>query len=294
MAEGTIIKALSGYYYVKNGGSQIQCRARGLFRKRGLTPLVGDHVVYEAENPTDGYIMSIQPRSNFLIRPPIANIDQALLVFSVCEPDFDSQLLDRFLVTMEVHRIRSVICLTKNDLLNADQEDALRREISVYRSAGYQVIVTSSREHIGIDELRQVFEGKITVITGQSGVGKSSLLNQVNETLHIETQSISHALGRGKHTTRHVELLPIGGNGFVADTPGFSSLDMTQVEAAELSDFFPEFIPFSVSCRFRTCTHMAEPDCSVKKAVEEGKIDSKRYEHYCFFYREIKNKKKLY
>lgn len=294
MAEGTIIKALSGFYYVKDGDRQIQCRARGVFRKRGLTPLVGDHVVYEAENPSDGYIMSIQPRKNFLIRPPIANIDQAVLVFSVSEPDFDSQLLDRFLVMMESRSIHSVICLTKEDLLSQDQENELDRKMSVYRDAGYPVILTSSKVHSGIDSFRQILNGRITVITGQSGVGKSSLLNQIDKTLRIETQSISHALGRGKHTTRHVELLQVGGNGFVADTPGFSSLDITRIEANELADCFPEFIPLKSSCRFRTCTHIAEPDCAVKTAVAEGKIDATRYDHYCFFYHEIKSRKKLY
>ncbi|WP_010630995.1 ribosome small subunit-dependent GTPase A [Sporolactobacillus vineae] len=294
MAEGTIIKALSGYYYVKTGDRQIQCRARGIFRKRGVTPLVGDHVVYEAENPSDGYIMSIRPRKNFLSRPPIANIDQALLVFSVSEPEFDSQLLDRFLIIMEASRIHSVICLTKEDLLSEDQESLLKKQLSVYRHAGYPVIVTSSKAHTGIDELRQILDGKVTVVTGQSGVGKSSLLNQINTTLNIETQSISHALGRGKHTTRHVALLQIGRSGFVADTPGFSSLDVTQIDASELAGCFPEFSPFSPSCRFRTCTHIAEPDCAVKHAVETGDIDPKRYDHYCFFYHEIKNKRKLY
>jgi ribosome biogenesis GTPase len=294
MAEGTIIKAVSGYYYVKNGDHQIQCRARGIFRKRGVTPLVGDHVIYEAANPTDGYIKSIQPRNNFLNRPPIANIDQALLVFSVSEPDFDAQLLDRFLVIMEASRIGSVICLTKIDLLSEDQRAAFNKGLSVYRHAGYPVIVTSSKTHTGLGELKQILNRKVTVVTGQSGVGKSSLLNQMDTSLHIETQGISHALGRGKHTTRHVELLQVGDAGYVADTPGFSSLDITQVDASELAFCFPEFSTFSPSCRFRTCSHIAEPDCAVKKAVEMGEIDAKRYDHYCFFYQEIKNKKRFY
>ncbi|WP_100487644.1 ribosome small subunit-dependent GTPase A [Sporolactobacillus pectinivorans] len=294
MSEGTIIKALSGYYYVKDGDRQIQCRARGIFRKRKETPLVGDHVEYEAENLKDGYIMSIGPRRNELNRPPIANVDQAFLVFSVREPAFDSQLLDRFLVHMESHSIRPVICLTKWDLLDLSEQDFMRRRMGDYEKIGYSVVCTSSLRHLGFEDVQKRMAGRITVITGQSGVGKSSLLNGMNHDLKIDTQAISQALGRGKHTTRHVELLPVGSGGYVADTPGFSSLDFSDIETEDLEGCFPEFAQFRDSCRFRGCTHIAEPDCAVKEAVANSGLNKERYSHYCFFFQEISSRKKQY
>ncbi|MFT8317177.1 MAG: ribosome small subunit-dependent GTPase A [Sporolactobacillus sp.] len=293
MPEGTIIKALSGYYYVKNDQEVVQCRARGVFRKRKINPLVGDTVTYEAENLTDGYILAVGKRKNVLNRPPIANIDQALLVFSVAEPNFDRVLLDRFLVHMESHHIFSIICLTKCDLLDEKQMKDLQETIDRYRAIGYPVLKTSSARLEGLEAVLDLLNGKISVVTGQSGVGKSSLLNELNQHLKIDTQAISHSLGRGKHTTRHVELLPVG-DGFVADTPGFSSLDFSSVELEELPDCFPEFRSLSEVCRFRGCTHIAEPDCAVKAALEEGKIDKDRYAHYHLFFQEISQRKKIY
>ncbi|RYL95381.1 ribosome small subunit-dependent GTPase A [Sporolactobacillus sp. THM7-4] len=294
MPEGTIIKALSGFYYVKDREKQIQCRARGIFRKRKVTPLVGDHVTYEAKKPTDGYILSIGERKNSLNRPPISNVDQAILVFSVAEPAFDDQLLDRFLVHMEAHHIPPVICLTKWDLLNSQEENDIRRMIDVYQNIGYKIIVTSSKRKSGIDHLKDQLGGRISVITGQSGVGKSSLLNEIDESLHINTQAISQSLGRGRHTTRHVELLPLKGGGYVADTPGFSSLDFMELSLSELEKCFREFSAFSGSCRFRGCTHLAEPDCAIKHAVAEKKIEPRRYKHYQLFYHEINQRKRRY
>ncbi|TGB00242.1 ribosome small subunit-dependent GTPase A [Sporolactobacillus shoreae] len=294
MPEGTIIKALSGYYYVKDGDDQIQCRARGIFRKRKVTPLVGDRVVYEAENPKDGYIMSIRPRRNFLNRPPVANVDQAVLVFSVKEPVFDGQLLDRFLVHVESHGIRPIICLSKWDLLDVPERDQIRRKMEHYTEIGYSVIYTSSVLHFGLEKVMSSLDGTITVITGQSGVGKSSLLNGLNHNLKIDTQEISQALGRGKHTTRHVELLPVGMGSYIADTPGFSSLDFSEITLVDLEGCFPEFVRLHDSCRFRGCTHTAEPGCAVKEAVADGTLDKERYAHYCFFFQEIQNRKKQY
>lgn len=293
MPEGIIIKALSGFYYVKNGENVIQCRARGIFRKKKVSPLVGDSVVFEAENPTDGYILSINERKNVLNRPPIANVDQALLIFSVAEPDFDDGLLDRFLVHMESHQISSLICLTKIDLLGVEAREKLSKRIAPYQAAGYPVLLTSSLHRDGLEDVSGLIRGRISVITGQSGVGKSSLLNALNEQLSIDTQAISQALGRGKHTTRHVELLPVCG-GFVADTPGFSSLDFAEVEANDLEDCFPEFRTLRDSCRFRGCTHIAEPDCAVKTARDHGQISEARYQHYCMFFHEISQRKKVY
>lgn len=287
MPEATIIKALSGFYYVKNGDQLVQCRARGLFRKQGVSPLVGDHVVYEAKKPTDGYILSIKERKNELKRPPIANIDQAILVFSVVEPAFDCQLLDRFLVYMEAHAINPVICFTKWDLLSKDKTESFHTRLEAYEKIGYPILFTSSLKQEGFPELRKAMEKRISVVTGQSGVGKSTLLNHLDDTLKIETQAISHALGRGKHTTRHVELIPISGNGYVADTPGFSSLELPEIEPLELERCFPEFEQFREGCRFRGCTHLAEPDCMVKEALAKGTIEQTRYEHYQVFFQEL-------
>ncbi|RYM07221.1 ribosome small subunit-dependent GTPase A [Sporolactobacillus sp. THM7-7] len=294
MPEGVIIKALSGFYYVKDGEKYIQCRARGIFRKRKIIPLVGDHVQYEAERPTDGYILSIGERKNMLNRPPIANVDQAILVFSVREPDLDAQLLDRFLVHMEVHRIRSVICLTKWDLLGEEASDSFRSLIDVYIKIGYPVVITSSRTRYGLEDLSDRLAGSVSVVTGQSGVGKSTLLNALDDSFQIDTQAISRSLGRGRHTTRHVELLPFSGGGYIADTPGFSSLDITKLSLDELRVSFPEFLPFSESCRFRGCMHLAEPNCAVKAAVDSHDIDTGRYAHYRSFYQEISKRKRRY
>ncbi|GEB75862.1 ribosome small subunit-dependent GTPase A [Sporolactobacillus inulinus] len=292
MPEGIIYKALSGFYYIKNGDQDIQCRARGIFRKRKVSPLVGDHVTYEAKKPSDGYILSIQARKNALKRPPIANIDQAILVFSVEEPSFDCQLLDRFLVTMEAHAIHSLICFTKKDLLTANDLSKFKTQINIYERIGYPVFFISSVTNEGISELKKQMAHRISVVTGQSGVGKSTLLNHLNSSLSIETQSISQALGRGKHTTRHTELIPIVEDGYIADTPGFSALEIPEIVSVDLENCFPEFSAYRDGCRFRGCTHLAEPNCRVKEAVSAGEIDQKRYAHYSLFFQELKERER--
>ncbi|MCI1857665.1 MAG: ribosome small subunit-dependent GTPase A [Sporolactobacillus sp.] len=290
---GTIVKSLSGFYYIGGGNKQIRCRARGLFRKRGVSPLVGDRVDYLAGNGSDGTILSVHPRRNELDRPPIANIDQAVLTFSVADPPLDDVLLNRFLVHMESFSIRSVICLTKLDLLDEDGIRSIVRRVELYRKIGYPVFLTSGLKGMGIDRLQGILPGKITVVAGQSGVGKSSLINRLNPDAHIRTQAISRSLGRGKHTTRHVELLSAGG-GMIADTPGFSSLEFRNIEAADLDRYFPEFASFRLSCRFRGCSHRTEPDCAVRAAVKTGEIDPDRYKRYRLFYQEIAARKKRY
>ncbi|MCL1630905.1 ribosome small subunit-dependent GTPase A [Sporolactobacillus sp. CPB3-1] len=292
MPEGTIIKALSGFYYVKNGHKQIQCRARGLFRKQGISPLVGDHVVYEAENGNDGYILSVKARKNALKRPPIANVDLAVLVFSVAEPACDCVLLDRFLIAMETQNIKSLICFTKWDLLSESEQVSFRSRFAVYEQIGYHLIFTSCKQGEGLEKLKSSIQEKISVVTGQSGVGKSTLLNHLDTSLNIETQAISHALGRGKHTTRHVELLPVSLHGFVADTPGFSALTLPELTDSQLADCFPEFDQYREGCRFRGCMHLAEPDCMVKQAVAQGKISQSRYEHYRLFFHELSERER--
>lgn len=266
MAEGKIIKALSGFYYVLSEGKVIQCRGRGVFRKQKITPLVGDYVLFEASSQTDGYIMEVRERKNELVRPPIANVNQAILVFSAVEPDFSSILLDRFLVLVESKKIRPIIVINKMDLLSGKTKPIVEGYIRDYRHIGYDVIATSTVTKSGVEQLLPYLEGRISVFAGQSGVGKSSLLNALRPGLNLKTNDISTHLGRGKHTTRHVELIEIGG-GLVADTPGFSALEFNDLEEGQLPLCFPEFLERSHECKFRGCTHMSEPKCAVKKSA---------------------------
>lgn len=293
MPEGKIIKALSGFYYVANEDGVVQCRGRGVFRKNKVTPLVGDEVVFQAENDTEGYIMEVKDRKNELVRPPIANVDQAILVFSAVEPGFSTALLDRFLVLVEYNHIEPLICITKMDLTSEEQKSQLEAYAEDYRKAGYEVIFTSSETSEGLEKLKPHIEGKISVFAGQSGVGKSSLLNAIRPDLELKTDDISSHLGRGKHTTRHVELITIN-NGLVADTPGFSSLEFTEIEAEELNSCFPDISEISEDCKFRGCLHMAEPKCAVKAAVESETLPEYRYSHYKDFLLEIKDRKPRY
>lgn len=294
MPEGKIIKALSGFYYVLDGDQVIQCRGRGVFRKNKVTPLVGDDVVYQADNDKEGYILEIKDRFNELVRPPISNVDQAVLVFSAKEPTFSTSLLDRFLVLVEAAYISPIICITKMDLVD---DDALKERIHQYaedyRNIGYSVYLTSMENGSGIEDIIPHFQDKITVFAGQSGVGKSSLLNAISPDLELKTAGISTHLGRGKHTTRHVELIDING-GFVADTPGFSSLEFAGIEAEDLGSTFLEIGEKSAECKFRGCLHMKEPNCAVKRAVENGEIAQYRYDHYVEFLTEIKDRKPRY
>lgn len=292
MPEGKIVKALSGFYYVLTADGEItQCRGRGVFRKNKITPLVGDSVVFQAENDLEGYIMEVLPRKNELVRPPIANIDQAILVFSAMEPEFSTVLLDRFLVLIESKGVSPLICISKMDLL--DEDAKLIKFADYYRSIGYEVLLTSTMEPEQLKEILPYLKDKTSVIAGQSGVGKSSLLNVLRPELELKTDNISSHLGRGKHTTRHVELMEIN-HGFVADTPGFSSLEFLEMEAEDVKECFPEFVEKSHDCKYRGCTHLKEPKCAVKEAVENEEIASYRYKHYVSFVEEIKDRKPRY
>ncbi|MDF1506631.1 ribosome small subunit-dependent GTPase A [Robertmurraya sp. DFI.2.37] len=294
MPEGKIIKALAGFYYVLTDEKKvIQCRGRGVFRKKKVSPLVGDEVLFQADNDQEGYILEIKERKNELVRPPIANVDQAILIFSAVEPDFSTALLDRFLVLIEFNRIRPIICVSKMDLINEKEKERILKYGKDYEKSGYHVLFTSSATEDGVEKLLPLLEGEISVFAGQSGVGKSSLLNVLKPDLKLETNDISTHLGRGKHTTRHVELIEIGA-GLVADTPGFSSLEFMELEIEDLNYCFPEIEKASESCKFRGCMHMQEPKCAVKAAVESGDIPEYRYEHYKQFLQEIKERKPRY
>lgn len=288
--EGKITKALSGFYYVENSSGLYQTRGRGNFRKRKITPLVGDNVIFESSNQTDGYLMEILPRRNQLVRPAVANVDQGVVVTSLVEPNFSYNLLDRFLVTLEYELIEPIIYLTKVDLLeNKTLIEEIRR---TYEKAGYLVIVATENTD-SLEAIKSTFNQHLTVFMGQSGAGKSTLLNRIVPGLALETASISESLGRGKHTTRHVELIEIAG-GLVADTPGFSSIDFITIEAKELPKQFPEFLEVAHDCRFRECSHVNEPNCAVKAGVEKGEIALTRYENYLQFLGEIENRKPIY
>lgn len=290
MPKGQIIKALSGYYYViDEQGTVRQCRARGLFKIQGVTPLVGDWVEYDPLGEREGYLMQVKPRLTQLVRPPIANVGKAALVFSLKKPELDLYMVDKFLVLAEQARIEPLICLTKADLLaNSEQTDEI---IRLYHSIGYPIFVTSIMDGRGIEELKGQLANTISVFAGPSGVGKSSLLNFIIPGLQLETGEISSKLRRGKHTTRHVELLALPEGGWVADTPGFSQLDFREIEKEELSGFFPEMAKLSAGCKFRGCLHMGEPGCEVLAAKENGEIADSRYRHYQQFLNELKEKK---
>ncbi|SFA74819.1 MULTISPECIES: ribosome small subunit-dependent GTPase A [unclassified Bacillus (in: firmicutes)] len=293
MPEGKIMKALSGFYYVIHDDTITQCRGRGVFRLNKITPLVGDNVVFQAENETEGYVLEVKERKNELVRPPIANVDQAILVFSAVEPAFSTSLLDRFLVLVEYNQIDPIICITKMDLTSDKEREKINQFADQYRAAGYEVLLTSSETDAGVKQLIPHLAEKISVFAGQSGVGKSSLLNALRPDLELKTNDISSHLGRGKHTTRHVELLSVA-NGLVADTPGFSSLEFTEIEAEELTSCFPEIQRLSENCKFRGCLHVKEPKCAVKAAVEDGSLPDYRYDHYLEFLQEIKDRKPRY
>lgn len=288
--KGQIRKALSGFYYVYSEEKLYQTRARGNFRKLKISPLVGDEVVFESTNQTDGYILEMLPRKNELVRPAVANVDQAVIVTSLVEPNFSYNLLDRFLVTLAHQSIEPIIYLTKVDIF--DEEEKIDEIEHIYGSIGYKVIVAKETSE-AIDELEALFSEKLTVFMGQSGAGKSTLLNQILPELQLKTGEISDALGRGRHTTRHVELLEIAG-GLVADTPGFSAIDFLSIEAVELPREFPEFVARLDQCRFRECQHLNEPDCAIKAAVESGEIAQSRYDNYQQFMSEIEQKRPVY
>ena len=272
-------------------GEAYECRAKGLFRKEKLKPLVGDYVEIEVldEKGKTGNVVKILPRKNRLIRPAVANIDQALVIFAVKEPNPNFMLLDRFLITMERQEVPVVICLNKEDL---GKEEEIKEIVETYSSCGYQVLVTSAEKEQGIRELAQALKGKTTAVAGPSGAGKSSLTNLLAPHVQMETGEISKKLGRGRHTTRHSQLIPLEEDTYLMDTPGFTSFYVEDMEKEELRYYFPEFAPYEGTCRFQGCTHTHEPGCKVKEAWQEGKIHARRYENYLEIYKELEEKRR--
>ncbi|WOV86159.1 ribosome small subunit-dependent GTPase A [Sporosarcina oncorhynchi] len=293
MPKGQIRKAISGFYYVEQDGQLIQCKGRGVFRNRGITPLVGDIVTIVREGDNDATVTEIDERKNELVRPPISNIDQAFLVFSLVEPDFSPHLLDRFLVVIESYGIKPVICVTKKDIASESVVQDAEAALNYYRDIGYDVVETYIDDPNLFTVLEPFLKDQTTVLAGQSGVGKSTLLNTLIPELALKTGEISDALGRGKHTTRHVELMEVAG-GLVADTPGFSSLEFTHIEKEELRNYFVEMERSASDCKFRGCLHTKEPGCAVKAKVETGEILQSRYKNYVQFLQEITDRKPRY
>lgn len=293
MSEGQIIKALSGFYYVKSGEETYACKGRGLFRKQKINPLVGDYVFFDITENDEGYVQEIKPRINELTRPPIANLTQAIIVTSATEPDFSSLLLDRFIALMEAKGIKTYIVVTKIDLASKEELKKITKYKHAYKQIGYDIFLVSLNERQQLPEIEDKFKNETTVIAGQTGVGKSTLLNIIDPKLNLKTGAISTSLGRGKHTTRHVELIEIN-EGLVADTPGFSQLELADIEVSELTDAFVEMKELKSNCRFRGCLHDKEPHCAIKMAVESGEIHEFRYKHYLTFLHEIKSRKPRY
>ena len=290
--QGKIIKGIAGFYYVYGeDGELYECKAKGIFRKDKQKPLVGDNVEITVLDPDkkEGNLVEIFPRKNSLIRPAVANVDQAFVIFAADKPRPNFMLLDRFLIMMEQEEVPAVICFNKKDLVS---EKEARELYEVYKDCGYQVILSSTLEGEGTDETRKALEGKTTVVAGPSGVGKSSLTNLLQGEVQMETGEISKKLKRGRHTTRHSQVIPVGENTFLMDTPGFSSLYITGMEEHELKDYFPEFRKYEGKCRFQGCRHIHEPDCEVKAALQRGEISSIRYEDYLSLYEELKEKRR--
>ena len=272
--QGIIIKNISNDYTILSENKYYICKARGKFRKERITPLVGDNCIFDEEKK---YIIEIIPRKTELKRPPISNIDQALIITSVKEPDFSSNLLDKLLCIIEYNNIKPIICLTKLDLLTEEEKENIEQIINYYKKIGYEVYKNTE-----IEKIKNIFKNKKTVFTGQSGAGKSTLLNKLNPNLNLKTNEISKALGRGKHTTRHVELIELF-EGLIADTPGFSSLDFIGMTNEDIRDNFIEFNQYRDKCEYKDCMHISENNCEIKKQLEQKNILESRYQNYIKF-----------
>lgn len=293
MAKGQIRQSLSGYYDIFSEGKTYRTRARGNFRKKGQTPLVGDYVEFKADNENEGYVLKILERKNQLVRPPVANVDCAIVVTACVEPDFSSNLLDRQLVMLSENEIVPILYFSKADLMDETTKERMLPVFDYY-SKYYRTVV--SEKNMADEELVSTLleeAGNVLVVMGQTGAGKSTLLNRLDPKLKLETGEISKSLSRGRHTTRKVSLMDVKGH-LIADTPGFSSFELREIEKERLSSLFEDFNEYSPQCRFRGCLHLNEPDCAVKAAVLEGKILESRYENYKLFQKMIQEQKPRY
>ncbi|MCI6019079.1 MAG: ribosome small subunit-dependent GTPase A [Clostridiales bacterium] len=290
--KGKIIKGIAGFYYihVENHGIY-ECKAKGGFRNKKIKPYVGDLVEIDIidEAHKKGNIVSILPRLNALIRPTVANVDQAMIIFALTSPEPNLGLLDRFLITMQLQGLKTTICFNKLDI----GSDAAAKKLSrIYENCGYEVLFISVAEGVGLEKVKKRLKGKTTVLAGPSGVGKSSLMNYLNPDAEMETGAVSEKIQRGRHTTRHSEIFYLGDGTYLMDTPGFTSLYLQDIEPEQLKDYFAEFEPYEGKCRFNGCVHIHEPDCAVKEALAQGKIHNVRYESYIGLYEELKAQKK--
>ena len=290
--QGKIVKGIAGFYYVHVPDKGIyECKAKGIFRKENQKPLVGDDVEIQILNEEEakGNIEKLLPRKSELIRPAVANIDQALVIFAIVKPQPNFNLLDRFLIMMEQQGIPCIICFNKADIDEKQDGDSYE---AIYRACGYETLQVSAKNGQGLDELKKMLVGKTTTVAGPSGVGKSSIINELQSSIRMETGAISTKIERGKHTTRHSELIAMEENTYILDTPGFSSLGLFEMEKEDLTKYYREFVSHEKYCKFAGCAHMNEPVCGVKEAVEDGEISGLRYENYKLLYQELKDKRK--
>lgn len=291
MPSGIILKGIGGFYYVKSDGQVYACRARGVFRKKGITPLPGDKVDFSITDPkqNEGLLQRIHDRRNCLERPAVSNVNMMLAVVSVCKPGPDFELLDKLLVTAALVDMEAVICVNKVDL---DDRSIFKEIRSEYTPAGYSVIAASGLTGTGIDEISEVLSGNITVLAGQSGVGKSTLINKIAGMDIMDTGEISRAIGRGRHTTRHAQLVEIETGGYIVDTPGFSSFELKEVDPGTLQHYYNEFTCYMAGCRFKGCCHISEPGCAVREAVGKGLVSERRYNRYSDLYKKLESERR--
>lgn len=289
MQKGVIVKGIGGFYYVDDGKEVYECRARGKFRIKNITPLIGDRVEFEGDPQSlQGYILKIFERKNQLIRPAVANVDQVVIVFAAKKPDTNMTLMQKLLVYLEYKKLDIVVCINKIDL---DEEKAYMETVKLLEDIPYNLIMTSAKTNVGIDQLEEILKDRISVFAGPSGVGKSSLLNCIQSGLKLKTGELSKKTERGTHTTRHAKLIKLEKGGMVADTPGFTSFDMEELEIKTLESCFPEFRNHS-SCYFQDCIHDKEPRCGIKDAVMRGEINRIRYDFYLSLLSDLKNSRR--
>ena len=298
--QGKILKGIAGFYYIETSDEKIyECKAKGIFRKDNIKPMVGDDVEIDIidEEKQIGNIIRILPRRAQLLRPPVANVDQAVILFAIVKPDPNYNLLDRFLIMMRQQNLPVIICFNKQDIASEEEKQKLTES---YENCGYKVLFISVKEDKGLDELKALLKGKTTTLAGPSGVGKSSLLNKLVPDADMQIGELSRKIERGKNTTRHSELFFVkelsdeGFDTFIIDTPGFTSLELRDVSVDTLMQYYPEFEDYEPECRFGGCSHIAEPDCGVKNALEKGLISKVRYDNYKVLYEELRNMRPVY